>query len=377
MALTVTLNADLSSRNTFGMRVKCGRLVEYDTEEDLLGFLSTVSPDAPIFHMGGGSNLLFTKDFPGTILHSDIKFIEVVPAVNSVTGEECPRSQGTRGNARSDTSSPVSRLANPGVFLRVGAGVVWDDLCAWCAEKGLWGPENLSLIPGEVGAAAVQNIGAYGREVKDLIVRVECVELATGAKAVFDNASCRYDYRESVFKKELKGKYAVTAVVLKVTGEYSPELDYGHVREAMVKEYGTDEGLTPAMVRKVIIDVRKGKLPDPSEVGSAGSFFRNPYVPEDRYEAIEAVALKDGLGPVPHFPVGDSLVKVPAAWMIDKCGWKGFRRGNAGVWDTQPLVLVNATGQASPSEILSLENEIIASVRERFGVTLVPEVEHI
>ena len=378
MALTVIQGADLSSRNTFGMRVSCRRLVEYGTEQDLRDYLAALPSEEPLFHIGGGSNLLFTKDFPGTVLHSCIKFIESLEGAAGEGSGGCCTPPGENSGLLKKASPDISATPATGeVLLRVGAGVVWDDLCAWCAERGLWGTENLSLIPGEVGAAAVQNIGAYGREVKDLIVRVECIDLKTGEKVVLENGDCRYGYRDSAFKNELKGKYAVTAVVLKVSEEYSPELDYGHVREAVIREYGSDEKLTPMMVRKVIIDTRKGKLPEPSEVGSAGSFFRNPYITENQYRTVESVAEREGLGPVPHFPVEGGLVKVQAAWMIDKCGWKGVRRGNAGVWDTQPLVLVNATGKASPDEILGLENEIIASVKNLFGVTLVPEVEHI
>ena len=334
--------------NTFGLAVRAACLLEYDSAaelEALLGDERQALP-LPLFQMGGGSNLLFSGDFPGTILHSRIDFLEA--------GE--PSEDGT-------------------VVVRVGSGVVWDRFCAWAAEKFFWGPENLSAIPGEVGAAPVQNVGAYGREAKDIIEAVECLELSSRRMVVIPVQECQYGYRWSRFKGEWKGRFVVTAVRFRLWTKPHPELEYGHVREALVARYGTDADLTPAQVRDVIIAIRDGKLPDPAVTGSAGSFFRNPFVQPGQYDYVAAVAEREGYGAVPHFAMDDGTVKIPAAWLIEKCGWKGYREGNAGVYERQPLVLVNATGHATPDEILALRDKIIGSVRDRFGILLSPEVE--
>lgn len=331
--------------NTFRMRVSCRCFVEYGSVAELKTVLSDESLPRPFFPLGGGSNLLFTKDFPGTILHCGMKGI---------------RDLGS-GRVHAD------------------AGVVWDDFCAWCASKGLWGPENLSYIPGEVGASAVQNIGAYGREAGELIESVSCVEAETGNEVVIPAGECGYAYRDSRFKHDWKGRYFVTGVTFKLSTEPEPELDYGHVREAVKERYGTDDPvvLTPAMVRAVVTEIRKGKLPEVSELGSAGSFFRNPYVDAKTLEAIRNKAQEENLGNVPSFTIGEDCFKVPAAWLIDKCGWKGKQLGGAAVYDRQPLVLVNKSGEASPEEIISLEEEIRASVKTEFGVNLEKEVEYV
>ena len=344
--MDITRDTELRRFNTFRMDVKAACFIEYSSLEELDSvFAEAGEYPQPFFHIGGGSNLLFTGDFPGTILHSGIKFIE------------------ERGDV-----------------VRVGAGVVFDDFCQWCAGKGFWGPENLSDIPGEVGASAVQNIGAYGREAGDIILEVECYDTLERRLVRIPVQDCNYAYRDSCFKHEGKGRYIVTAVDFQLTKEYSPVLGYGHVRESAVAAYGAetveDKKLTPGMMRDLVKSIRGGKLPDPKEVGSAGSFFRNPFVSVEEYSNVERIAERDGLGPVPHFPAGD-LVKIPAAWLIDKCGWKGRSEGNAGVWHIQPLVIVNLTGEASPEEIVTLENKIISSVLERFGVELRPEVEHV
>ena len=344
--MDITRDTELRRFNTFRMDVKAACFIEYSSLEELDSvFAEAGEYPQPFFHIGGGSNLLFTGDFPGTILHSGIKFIE------------------ERGDV-----------------VRVGAGVVFDDFCQWCAGKGFWGPENLSDIPGEVGASAVQNIGAYGREAGDIILEVECYDTLERRSVRIPVQDCNYAYRDSCFKHEGKGRYIVTAVDFQLTKEYSPVLGYGHVRESAVAAYGAeaveDKKLTPGMMRDLVKSIRGGKLPDPKEVGSAGSFFRNPFVSVEEYSNVERIAERDGLGPVPHFPAGD-LVKIPAAWLIDKCGWKGRSEGNAGVWHNQPLVIVNLTGEASPEEIVTLENKLISSVLERFGVELRPEVEHV
>ena len=331
--------------NTFGMKVKARCFMEYDSVADLVD-IEFSDLARPVLHIGGGSNLLFTDDFKGTILHSKIDFIEILE------GEV------------SDT-----------VLVSAGAGVVFDDFCAWAAKEGLWGVENLSYIPGEVGASAVQNIGAYGVEVKDVIHKVYCYDTVDEEFVSFGTEECAYGYRDSAFKNpEVKGRYVVTHVVFALSRTPQPKLDYGHLADALA-----GETLTPALIRKTIIKIRKEKLPEPSVMGSAGSFFKNPVISAEHFARIEAAA-KAELGAdckVPHYDLPDGTVKVPAAWMIEQCGWKGKRSGGAAVYDKQPLVIVNYTGNAYPEEIIGLEKRIISSVKTKFDIELHPEVEHI
>ena len=359
--MKLSYNVSLRGWNTFGMEVRAAALLEYDSAAELAGLLSdsrfASELPLPLLHVGRGSNLLFTRDFPGTVLHSRIRFIERL--------EEDPSRPGDDVAVRDET-----------VRVRVGAGVVWDDFCAWAADRGLWGPENLSLIPGETGSAAVQNIGAYGQEVCRLVDTVECFDTLQHRVVLLKGEECGYGYRNSRFKEEWKGRRIVTAVVFRLSQTAGPLLDYGHVREAVAAACGPGP-YTPGQVRETVIAIRREKLPDPAETGNAGSFFRNPVVLPEQYLRVAQAAEKEGFGPVPHFLSDDGMVKIPAAWLIDKCGWKGRRLGNAGVWAGQPLVLVNATGNASPEEIVALEEEITASVRARFGIALQPEVEHI
>ena len=337
---------DLTKMNTFGMKVKARCFIEYDSVADLVD-IEFEELARPVLHIGGGSNLLFTDDFKGTVLHSKIDFIEILDE-------------------------------GPEVLVSVGAGVVFDDFCSWAAKEGLWGVENLSYIPGEVGASAVQNIGAYGVEVKDVIRKVYCYDTVEEEFVHFDVEECRYGYRDSIFKSpEIKGRYIVTHVVFALSRDPRPVLDYGHLRDAVAES--ASHPADPALIRKVIIKIRKEKLPEPSVMGSAGSFFKNPVIRMEHFQRIEAVA-KAEHGPdykVPHYDLPDGLVKVPAAWMIEQCGWKGRRSGNAAVYDKQPLVIVNYTGDAYPEEIISLERRIIASVKAKFDVELHPEVDHI
>lgn len=329
-------NYDLSNQNTFRMKVKAALYIEYDNVEELQSLDLKALPQ-PVFHMGAGSNLLFTKDFPGTILHSNIKFIKYVD------------------------------MGLDEVLLTVGSGVVFDDLIANVAGNGLWGMENLSLIPGEVGAAAVQNIGAYGVEAKDVISGVVCLDTKDRTKTVFKVGECAYGYRDSRFKHE-RGSYIITSVLFRVTRKYSPKLDYGGVRAALE---GRDlQALTPMDVREAIIGIRNAKLPDPAQIGSAGSFFKNPVITREHFERFATPE-------TPHYDLPDGTVKVPAAWLIDQCGFRGKVLGGAQVYEKQPLVIVNASGDASPEDVLALENQIIASIQKQYDITLHPEVDHI
>ncbi len=403
---------DLTKMNTFGMKVKARCFMEYDSVADLVD-IEFSELARPVLHIGGGSNLLFTDDFKGTVLHSKIDFIEILDecqcaplAPSHSVGPSPYPGVGkcqlrTNGMSSEDVDSSNSGPENAShiVLVSVGSGVVFDDFCAWAAKEGLWGVENLSYIPGEVGASAVQNIGAYGVEVKDVIHKVYCYDTLEEEFVSFSVEECGYGYRDSIFKKpEVKGRYIVTHVVFALSREPRPVLDYGHLKDAVItmisKTAGTGSddikddidviadligNLTPSLIRKVIIRIRKEKLPEPSVVGSAGSFFKNPVIGAEHFARIEAAA-KAEHGPdykVPHYDLPDGTVKVPAAWMIEQCGWKGKRSGGAAVWDKQPLVIVNCTGEAYPEEIIGLERRIIASVKAKFGVELHPEVDHI
>ena len=399
---------DLTTMNTFGMKVKARCFMEYDSVADLVD-IEFEELARPVLHIGGGSNLLFTDDFKGTVLHSKIDFIEILDECQCVpetpshsvgpspepaaAGFSLQRSTGPFAESlervgkcllhTNGTSSGTSKL-----LVSVGSGVVFDDFCEWAAKEGLWGVENLSYIPGEVGASAVQNIGAYGVEVKDVIHKVYCYDTLEEEFVSFSVEECGYGYRDSIFKKpEVKGRYIVTHVVFALSREPKPCLEYGHLREAVANaaslssdtDSAFEASLTPALIRKVIIKIRKEKLPEPSVKGSAGSFFKNPVISAEHFAKIEAAA-KAELGPdykVPHYDLPEGTVKVPAAWMIEQCGWKGKRSGGAAVYDKQPLVIVNYTGDAYPEEIIGLERRIIASVKSKFDIDLHPEVEHV
>ena len=413
--INTTYYQDLTKMNTFGMKVKARCFMEYDSVADLVD-IEFEELARPVLHIGGGSNLLFTDDFKGTVLHSKINFIEIleeghgggVEKLNpSHSGEWAPPTHEAVGG-HGFSNHPHDPHT---VLVSVGAGVVFDDFCAWAAKEGLWGVENLSYIPGEVGASAVQNIGAYGVEVKDVIRKVYCYDTVEEEFVSFGVEECEYGYRDSVFKDpEVKGRYIVTHVVFALSRTPQPRLDYGHLRDAVMASSvslssdprpatsslthplagggmslpsDTEEAmmsrLTPALIRKVIIKIRKEKLPEPSVMGSAGSFFKNPVITAEHFARIEAAA-KAEYGPdykVPHYDLSDGTVKVPAAWMIEQCGWKGRRSGGAAVYDKQPLVIVNYTGDAYPEEIVGLERRIIASVKAKFDIDLHPEVEHI
>ena len=374
---------DLTKMNTFGMKVKARCFIEYDSVADLVD-IEFEELARPVLHIGGGSNLLFTDDFKGTVLHSKIDFIEILDKCHSIPEAPAFAGSGTPypgvGKCLLHTNGTLSADFKPSneVLVSVGAGVVFDDFCAWAAKEGLWGVENLSYIPGEVGASAVQNIGAYGVEVKDVIRRVYCYDTVEEEFVNFSVEECGYGYRDSIFKDpEVKGRYIVTHVVFALSRVPQPKLEYGHLKDAFAEV--ASSSLTPDLIRKTIIKIRKEKLPEPSVKGSAGSFFKNPVISMADFQRVEASA-KAELGAdymVPHYDLPDGTVKVPAAWLIEQCGWKGRRSGGAAVWDKQPLVIVNHTGEAYPEEIVGLEKRIISSVRTRFGVELSPEVEHV
>lgn len=319
--------------NTFGIDVIAARFLEYGSEDELRELIAAGYVVAPWIHIGGGSNLLFIKDYEGTVLHSRISGLEVI----------------------SEDEEQVS--------VRVGAGVVWDDFVAYCVERQWYGAENLSLIPGEVGASAVQNIGAYGVEVKDLITSVETINME-GKKRIYQVDECGYSYRKSLFKQPEMKTVFVTYVNFCLSKREHYTLDYGTIRQEMEKYPMLDL----ATLRRVIIGIRESKLPDPKVLGNAGSFFMNPIVPRCQFEALQ-----QEYSDMPHYDVDADQVKIPAAWMIDRCGWKGKALGRAAVHDRQALVLVNLGG-ATGADIVALSDAVRASVREKFGIDIYPEV---
>lgn len=322
--------------NTFGIEVTAAKFLEYGSEEELRRLIAAGCITLPYLHVGGGSNLLFIGDYKGTVLHSRIKGIEVL----------------------SEDESEVS--------VRVGAGVVWDDFVAYCVEHRWYGAENLSLIPGEVGASAVQNIGAYGVEAKDLLTSVETLNIR-GEKRVYQVDECGYAYRKSIFKQPEMKSVFVTYVNFRLSKKERYVLDYGTIRQELANYPQVDL----ATVRRVIMDIRRSKLPDPEVLGNAGSFFMNPIVPRASFEALQKE-----YPDMPHYEVDARHVKIPAGWMIDRCGWKGKALGRAAVHDKQALVLVNLGG-ATGTDIVALSDAVRASVRDRFGIDIHPEVNFI
>lgn len=326
-------NCPLKERHTFGMDVMADRLIEFANEDELKSALTGAVK--PLLFMGGGSNLLFLNNYSGTVLHSVIDNINIV--------------------AEDDNS----------VSVRVGSGVVWDDFVAYCVEKGWWGVENLSLIPGEVGASAVQNIGAYGVEVKDVLQSIEAISVDDLSKRIFTNAECNYGYRDSIFKKSLKGKYVITYVTYRLSKKANPNIGYGALKSVLAENPSLKE------IRDAIIAVRNSKLPDPKVYGNAGSFFMNPVIPMEQF-----VALQSRYPDIPSYPASDGYIKVPAGWLIEKSGWKGKSLGNAAVYEKQALVLINRGG-ATGMEVKHLADTVIADIKEIFGITLHAEVNYI
>lgn len=327
----------LLAHNTFGIDAKCRRFVEYASVEEAQKVVNSLSEsDKPLMIIGGGSNLLLTQDYPGTVLHSAIKGMDVV-----------------------DEDAEY-------VYLKCGSGEVFDDMVAYAVAHGYYGAENLSIIPGEVGASAVQNIGAYGVEAKDIIYKVETVEIATGEVKLFDNTDCQYSYRQSRFKHEWRDKYLVTHVTYRLSKTFNPDMEYGNIRNSLEAK-GIMQP-TALQLRDAIIEIRNAKLPNPKIQGNAGSFFMNPIVDRKKYE--ELIVLYPNM---PHYTIDENHEKIPAGWMIDQCGWKGKSLGRAGVHDKQALVLVNRGG-ATGEDIIQLYKTIQKDVKAKFGIDIYPEV---
>ena len=326
----------LLAHNTFGIEAKAARFVEFASVCELKEFLGDGFTGKSLV-IGGGSNLLFVDDFDGTVFHSAIMDIDVV--------EE----------------------AADDVLLRVGSGVNWDALVAYAVEKGWSGLENLSLIPGEVGARAVQNVGAYGVEAGDLIEKVETVRIADAVACSFTKADCDFAYRHSIFKAAEKGRHIVTYVTYRLKKAAEFKLSYGNLKEK-VEELG---GATLANVRRAVCEIREAKLPNPEQIGSAGSFFMNPIV-----SAEKAAQLKEEYLAMPQYPLTTGDVKLSAGWLIEQCGWKQTPHEHVGVYRHQALVVVNLGG-ATGRDVLEFAEAVVASVKEKFGVCLNMEVNAI
>ena len=323
----------LRGRNSFGVDQRAAHLVEFETAEDLRTFFAAGIPGRWTV-LAGGNNILFTEDYDGVLLTPVARQI----ALLSDDGDE--------------------------VRLRVEAGVEWDDLVEWAVERGLWGIENLSLIPGKAGAAPVQNIGAYGCEAKDAIRRVEMYCVETGTVLTLDAAHCGFGYRESVFKHDLKGRVIITAVEIALSHTPRPRLGYGDVE----REVEARGGATLRNIREAICSIRRAKLPDPAVLGNAGSFFKNPVV-----EASVAENLLKAYPDMPHYPAPEGREKLAAGWLIDRAGMKGHRAGNVGVHERQALVIVNHGG-ATGGEVIAFARTVQARVREKFGIEIDTEV---
>lgn len=335
--MRIEQNFSLEKYNTFHLPVKTRWFMEYESEEDVQKILrDEYFQECLSTHIGQGSNLLFINDYNGIILHSAIRGMEVV----------------------SEDEATVS--------LRVGAGEVWDEVVAYAVSKGWGGIENLSLIPGEVGAAAVQNIGAYGVEIKDVIESVEAWNRLTFEKHVFTAEECGYGYRSSRFKDPHQDPHFITYVTLRLEKFPVFNIEYGALKQRL-----SDKALTLENVRETVISIRKEKLPDTESLGNAGSFFMNPLITGEHFERI-----RKEYPDVPSYPAEKGKVKVPAGWLIEKCGFKGQRHGNVGVYEKQALVLVNFGG-ATGDEIALFAESIRAAVKERFGIELMPEVKYI
>jgi UDP-N-acetylmuramate dehydrogenase len=329
-------NKPLKSLNTFGIDAKAAQFATFDSVNSLNVLLKQLPDHANLLVLGGGSNLLFTGDFDGIVLKNEIRGLELVH----------------------ETASHY--------FLKAGAGEVWHQLVMHCVEHDYQGIENLALIPGCVGAAPMQNIGAYGVELKDFFHQLEAVEISNGSIHTFDINACAFGYRESVFKNELKNKFIITSVTLRLNKKPVYNTTYGHIT-AQLEANGVQE-LTMRAIANAVIAIRSSKLPDPAQIGNAGSFFKNPEI-----ELVQFAELKKRYPTIVGYETSSSKMKVAAGWLIEQAGWKGKTFDNYGVHKNQALVLVNY-GNARGHDILDLSQKIIDSVFSQFGVQLVREV---
>lgn len=333
----VKSDVDLQPYNTLQVTAIASSFAEIKNADQLRDILKhPETDDQPILVLGGGSNILFADDFDGLVLHVEIE------------------------------GKTVLKETDEHVWLKIGAGENWHQTVRSCVEKGWGGIENLSLIPGTVGAAPIQNIGAYGVELAEVFEWLEAVNIETGQIRRFDTDDCQFGYRDSIFKNELKGDYVVTQVVLKLSKDPQINTSYGAIQSEIEQRGILDPTIRD--ISDIVIDIRNSKLPNPEMLGNAGSFFKNPVVENAVYERIKAK-----YPGAPGYSMGDTQTKVPAGWLIEEAGWKGKVVGNTGTYKQQALVIVNHGG-ATGKEILALANDIRASVSEKFGIELVPEV---
>lgn len=336
--LNIQSHVSLKPYNTFRIDANARYLVEINHADDINTLLQlTDFMGVSRLILGGGSNVLLCHDFEGLVVKMNIQGIEVI---------------------REDEDH---------VYIAAGAGVNWHELVVFCVENGYAGMENLALIPGTVGAAPMQNIGAYGVELEQVFDSLTAVHTLTGERRTFSHADCRFGYRESLFKRELKGQYIITGVTFRLDKRPTFHTRYGAIQETLTEMGVSRDDLSIKAISEAVIRIRRSKLPDPAEIGNAGSFFKNPEIPKSQFDM-----LKEQFGDMPGYPIGDEI-KVPAGWLIEQAGWKGYRTGDAGVHAKQALVLVNydkATGQ----DLLNLAKQVQDSVQEKFGVAITPEV---
>ncbi|MDG1148123.1 MAG: UDP-N-acetylmuramate dehydrogenase [Crocinitomicaceae bacterium] len=331
----ISTNVNLKEHNTFGISVNSSRFATFTSVDDLTQVLAK-REDSKLLILGGGSNILFTKDFDGLVLKNEIKGFEIIHQDNDI------------------------------VQIKVGAGEVWHDFVMKCIDLRFAGIENLSLIPGSVGASPMQNIGAYGVEIKDVFVELEAYHINSGKTKIFSKEECQFGYRESVFKREFKDQYIITSVTYELNMSSRVNSSYGAIQHEL--ESNGIKHPTIKDISNAVIKIRSSKLPNPKEIGNAGSFFKNPIVGKDVLSKLQNTFEK-----VPNYPAPEGKVKLAAGWLIEQAGWKGKTVGNHGVHKNQALVLVNYS-DALGDEILTLSTQIINDVTEKFGVTLEREV---
>jgi len=329
-------NYSLKNYNTFGISAKAKYFASFSSEAELTALLkNNICKTEPLFILGGGSNILLTQDFEGIVLANNIKGIDIV--------------------SEDEHSTKIA----------VGAGEIWHDFVLWSINQNLSGIENLALIPGLVGASPMQNIGAYGTEVKEVITKVSYIEKETGLKKEITNSECNFGYRNSIFKEELKGKIVITKVVYQLSKTPLNNIKYGAITEELNR---LKEEPSPASIAQAVINIRSSKLPDPKVLGNSGSFFKNPIIETSQFKE-----LKKEFPEMVGYTISESKTKIAAGWLIDNAGLKGYRKADAGVHKNQALVLVNY-GNASGTEIINLAKEVQQKVKEKYGISIEPEV---
>ena len=334
--MSILKNFSLRDLNTFGIDAKAKEYCRITSTQQLQQVLSENS-QKPLFILGGGSNMLLTKDIEALVLHIDIKGIDVVESNDNY------------------------------VIVEAKAGENWHDFVMWCIEQNFGGAENLSLIPGNTGTAPIQNIGAYGVELKDIMVSCEAINIKNHESRVFNNAECQFAYRESIFKNELKGNYIITSVRFKLTkSNHNLNMDYGAIKEELKRNGIKNPQIGD--ISNAVIAIRQSKLPDPKDIGNSGSFFKNPIIAQSQLTALQKT-----FSDIPYYKISDSEVKIPAGWLIEKAGFKGKRLGNYGVHNKQALVLVNY-GNAKGTDIFNLALLIQKTVLRLFGIRIETEV---